>query len=175
MTIAPRRRLGVLLALLCLTLAVASCDAGDDEGPNSDGAEGTGATEPTEASEPDGSDAFAASVGLSGGEEVPGPGDPDGTGTAHIEVASGAEELCYTLTVEDVDDVTAAHIHEAGTGSAGPVAVTLDPPVDGTSEGCVSTTRAILDGLRSGDRAFYVNIHTKAFPDGAIRGQITEA
>src|SRR5262245_24109711 len=64
-------------------------------------------------------------VNLSGIDEVPTPGDPDGSGAAMITVRQGGTDVCTTITVENVDEVVAAHIHEGRAGTAGPIAVTL--------------------------------------------------
>jgi len=42
---------------------------------------------------------------------VPGPGDPDGTGSFVARVNPGTGQLCYVVTVSGVDDVIAAHVH----------------------------------------------------------------
>jgi hypothetical protein len=112
-------------------------------------------------------------VTLSGIEEVPGPGHPDGTGAAMLTVQPGGDEVCVTITVEGVDDVTAAHIHEGRAGTAGPIAVTLPTPTDGAADGCASASTSIIDGLATGTRSFYVNVHSEKFPDGAVRAQLT--
>jgi hypothetical protein len=114
-------------------------------------------------------------VALSGGAEVPGPGDADGSGTAQVTVVPGGTQVCTILTVENLDEVTAAHIHEGRTGTAGPIAVTLAAPTGGSAEGCVDASSSIVTGLADGTRSFYVNVHTRAFPDGAVRAQLTSA
>ena len=38
-------------------------------------------------------------VALTGAAERPGPGDPDGSGTATLRLNPGQEEVCFTLTV----------------------------------------------------------------------------
>src|SRR6266851_2314439 len=70
---------------------------------------------------------------LAGSAVVPGPGDPDGSGFAAITLNSGQGLVCFDLAVADVAPSTAAHIHKAPVGSAGPVAVSLLPPITGSS------------------------------------------
>jgi hypothetical protein len=112
-------------------------------------------------------------VNLSGVEEVPGPGHPDGSGAAMLTVHQGGDEVCATITVDGVGEVTGAHIHEGRAGTAGPIAVTLPTPTGGSAEGCVDAPTSIVDGLATGTRSFYVNVHTEEFPDGALRAQVT--
>ncbi|MDQ3124410.1 MAG: CHRD domain-containing protein [Pseudomonadota bacterium] len=109
---------------------------------------------------------------LSGAAEAPGPGDPDGAGTAEIRVNAGQRQVCYSLSVTRIDPATAAHIHEAAPGSAGPVVVTLTAPARGRSQGCVRISRALAQELIQTPQHYYVNVHNAAFPAGAVRGQL---
>ena len=112
------------------------------------------------------------SAHLSGAAEVPGPGDPDGHGTAAITVNQGQGEICYTLTATDIAPASAAHIHVGGSTSSGGVVVALDPPTNGTSTGCVTVARALAKAIKKHPENYYVNIHNAEFPGGAIRGQL---
>jgi hypothetical protein len=112
------------------------------------------------------------STALSGAMEVPGPGDPDGTGTARLRVNPGQGEICYELTVSGIDPARAAHIHEARTGAAGPVVVTLAAPTSGSSSACVSVRRELAREIVRNPEDYYVNVHNVPFPAGALRGQL---
>ena len=112
------------------------------------------------------------STGLTGAEEVPGPGDPDGSGTALLRVNPGRGTLCYRLSVQEIAGATGAHLHEAPTGEAGPIVVPLQPPSDGTSSGCVNIGRALAHDIVRDPSDYYVNVHNAAFPKGALRGQL---
>ncbi|MGQ0588065.1 MAG: CHRD domain-containing protein [Sphingosinicella sp.] len=111
-------------------------------------------------------------VQMTGAAERPGPGDPDGAGTATFRVNAGQNRVCYTLSVSNIDPATAAHIHRGGPDSAGPPVVTLDAPADGSSEACADVARALAQELIRTPAAFYVNVHNAAFPAGAVRGQL---
>jgi hypothetical protein len=112
-------------------------------------------------------------VTLQGSEESPGPGDLNGTGSAQLRVNPNSTEICYQLSVDGIEGVTAAHIHEGRAGTAGPIAVTLEAPSAGPVDTCVETSSSIIAGISSGNRSFYVNVHSTAFPDGAVRAQLT--
>ncbi|CAA9405706.1 MAG: hypothetical protein AVDCRST_MAG01-01-1289 [uncultured Rubrobacteraceae bacterium] len=112
-------------------------------------------------------------VELLGSNEVPGPGDPDGSGTALISVNPSRERLCYELTAENIATATAAHIHEAPAGTAGPVVVGLAPPADGSSSGCVAADKTLLKEIKKDPAGYYVNVHNAEFPAGALRGQLS--
>jgi CHRD domain len=94
-----------------------------------------------------------------------------GSGSATVTIRLGKGELCYTLTVSGLTNVTAAHIHR---GSTSAIVVPLTAPTSGTSSGCVSVDKTLLQEILNNPRAFYVNIHTTAFPNGQIRGDLTK-
>lgn len=116
------------------------------------------------------------STDLTGAEEAPGPGDPDATGIADFALNQGVERVCFELSWADIDgDVFAAHIHEAPAGEAGPIVVPLFAgDFDGTDSvsGCVDADRALVKDIRKNPTDYYVNVHSTAFPPGAIRGQL---
>ena len=110
---------------------------------------------------------------LSGASEVP-PADPDGTGLARIAINDATNRVCTDLEVRMIGTVTAAHIHRGAAGTNGPPVITLDPPDDNDSDDCDTADDALVDAIRANPSAFYVNVHTADYPDGAIRGQISE-
>jgi hypothetical protein len=114
------------------------------------------------------------STTMTGGEEVPGPGDPDGSGEAFITLNHGSGEVCFQLTVSDIAPATAAHIHEAPAGVAGPIVVGLTPPTGGSSSGCVSADRDLIKDIIQNPVEYYVNVHNAGFPAGAVRGQLSK-
>ena len=112
-------------------------------------------------------------TGLSGAEEVPGQGDPNGKGSATVRLDSAKGEVCYDVTVEGIAAPTAAHIHEGAAGAQGDPVITLNPAKIGQGEDCL-TGQEEADIERIGDNpsGFYVNVHTGDFPGGAVRGQL---
>ena len=109
---------------------------------------------------------------MSGAEEAPNPGDPDGTGFAVIELDHKAGEVCFELIVQNIAPATASHIHEGPPGQAGPVVVTLTPPTDGDSSGCVAADEKLIKDIHAHPFRYYVNVHNAEFPGGAVRGQL---
>ena len=110
---------------------------------------------------------------LTGAEEVPGPGDPDGTGFATVTVNPGKGLVCYELSVSGIAPAQAAHIHEAPPGVAGPVVVTLEAPTDGFSSGCKDVGRELAKDILKNPADYYVNVHNAEFLGGALRGQLS--
>jgi len=111
---------------------------------------------------------------LTGSQEVPGPGDPNGSGKAKVKLSPNQSEVCVELHVKDIMPATAAHIHEAPRGSSGPVVIHLPTPNgDGYAKGCVSAdSNEVMDILENPDH-YYVNIHNSEYPNGAVRGQLS--
>jgi hypothetical protein len=113
---------------------------------------------------------------LTGEKEVPGPGDRNGIGKADVKVFR--TEVCYTLTFKRIAPATAAHIHKAPKGEAGPVVVTLferpNNPVESPARisRCVDISSSLSEALREHPGRYYINVHNEPFPAGAIRGQL---
>jgi hypothetical protein len=107
-------------------------------------------------------------VVLTGAEEVPGPGDPDGSGTATLMIDDVANTISWDITVADIDTVIAAHIHPGVAGTAGPPIVDFMGQLSGSG-----LMDADLASVVANPTAFYLNVHTEAFPGGAIRGQLS--
>ncbi len=115
------------------------------------------------------------STTLSGAEEVPGPGDPNGKGSITLDVdLSGT--ICYTAKVQGIAGVAAAHIHEAPAGTAGLVVVDLRPDLAERMGSkltyCVTTTPEQARDIIANPANYYVNVHNATYPAGAIRGQL---
>jgi len=127
---------------------------------------------------------------LTGAAERPDPVETDASGDAFFDV--DGTTVRYRIEVEDIEDVTLAHIHVGGTNVAGPIVVELfnagGNPVSFTNrevlieatfdeddiqaaDGIV-TLDDLLDAMESGTT--YVNVHTTANPAGEIRGQIED-
>ena len=115
-----------------------------------------------------------AAVSLTGAAEVPGPGDSDGSGTVTLTVNPDKGEVCYDLTVANMQEATAAHIHEGAVGQEGPVKVGLEAPKTGTAKGCKSADAALIKAIMENPANYYVNVHNAEFPKGAVRGQLVK-
>lgn len=114
------------------------------------------------------------SATLLGSNEVPGPGDPDGMGYAELTLNQGQGTITYSIQVSGINPPTAAHIHEAVAGIAGPVVIPLNPPTNGVSSGVVFLGKEEIKSIRMNPEMYYVNVHNSQYPGGALRGQLTK-
>lgn len=108
---------------------------------------------------------------LSGDQEVGRPGAPDSFGTANLFVDPDNGRLCYRLGYDGISRVTMAHIHRGGPGQVGDPVIDLHPEANG-DEGCVGADPTALRNLAAHPEAFYLNLHTAEYPEGAMRGQL---
>lgn len=128
---------------------------------------------------------FTAS--LSGGNEVP-PNDSKGAGVAIVKISKDGNSLWYKINTANVENVVAAHFHQAPSGSNGGVVATLYSNPDQPSgpengvliQGTITAADLVggLDGDMEGliqairDGMIYVNVHTTSIPSGELRGQL---
>ena len=100
--------------------------------------------------------------------------EPNAKGTAVIRLRRDAGLVCFRLHVENVTLPTiAAHIHRGNASTDGPVVVPLAAPgSDGNSDGCTAAQTSLIDEIIANPAGFYVNVHTKEHPGGAIRAQL---
>lgn len=114
-------------------------------------------------------------IELTGANEAPGPGDPDGSGTAQLWLNPGLGQVCFELSVSNIAlPATGAHIHKAPAGQPGPIVIPLTAPdASGTSSGCVSADRELLVDILTNPEEYYVNVHSTEFRPGAVRGQLS--
>ncbi len=127
------------------------------------------------------------SAQLTGGDEVPAV-QTRATGKAMVDVEEKGKELRYMVHVKDITGPTMAHIHLAPAGQNGPPVVNLlkKHVKAGKFSGMLArgkitakdligpmkgkTVGDLIKEIEAGNT--YVNVHTKAHPDGEIRGQL---
>jgi CHRD domain-containing protein len=113
----------------------------------------------------------AFKITLTGEAETP-AGDPVATGTATVRMRAGQGQVCYRLSVTNLTPAIAAHIHVGAAGTPGNVVVPLKTPIGGQSSGCTAAARGLVAAMLAKPANYYVNVHTKEFPAGAVRGQL---
>ena len=127
---------------------------------------------------------------LSGNQMVP-QVHTSAQGKVVFQLSDDGEELFFKIDVSDIKDITAAHIHVASEQDNGRVVVVLfdfDNPGTGkvnstVMEGTITSAhlvgplvgRPLENLLREMEEGYaYINVHTKEYPQGYIRGQIID-
>ncbi len=113
---------------------------------------------------------------LRGENVVPGPGDANGAGRAIIKSEDEINTICYKIRFRKIRRAMSGHIHQAPKGEEGEVVVKLFASKRGKRspvEGCRMDipTETITD-MQENPNQYYVQLHTKRYPDGALRGQL---
>jgi MYXO-CTERM domain-containing protein len=103
---------------------------------------------------------------LSGANEIP-AADPDGSGHATVTIDTIALTVIWDVTVENIDDVVAAHIHIGTAEENGEVRIDFSGQLSG---GPITDEDAAL--VAADPSGWYVNVHSTTFPGGAVRGQL---
>lgn len=165
---------------VCAVLAVAACaDATPtnitpttDQTPSFSLALGSDAAPPT-----------VFNVQLRAENEPNGASTSESKGHAQVMVfADGTIEFTFTVNNKSGETYTRAHIHKAAAGVNGgihwdfleagnPVASLSDQPsqLRGVAR---ARAAAVLADLLANPSGYYVNVHSTAFPGGAVRGQL---
>ena len=106
--------------------------------------------------------------------DLKGTSEPNATGTAVVRIRQDAGMVCYRLHAANVTLPTvAAHIHRGAAGVNGPVVVPFTAPGrTATPAGCTNADATLVGEIVGNPAGFYVNVHTKEPPAGAIRAQL---
>lgn len=112
---------------------------------------------------------------LTGAQEPGNTGDPDGYARAEVSITDELDQICYDVNdIRGIGPVTAAHIHRGAPGVNGPPVLTLKQANEGGWKGCTSRAEWKEDAIERNFSNYYVNLHTAEYPNGAIRGQLSE-
>jgi hypothetical protein len=120
------------------------------------------------------------SANVSGDQVVPGPGDDDAVGVAQPFMRVDPEDpgngrACVSYESTNMDPATVAQIGSGGPGEAGTIVLTI--PVEDFGDGgsgCLDgVDPAIVQSFSDDPTAFFIQLVTDAFPDGAVRGQVS--
>jgi len=160
------------------TISLTTARAGDDEDDDED----------VDDEEDSDGDERSFTADLTGDQEEP-EVDTDASGDAEVTFEEGDDQVQYFVDVQNIVDVTEAHIHEGQEGEEGDIVATLyDESASGEIDGELASGNldaSDLEGPLSGqeiedlvqlmeDGEAYVNVHTTEYPDGEIRGQLEE-
>ncbi|MGH3059095.1 MAG: CHRD domain-containing protein [Gaiellaceae bacterium] len=151
-----RRLLAVLFLVAALALIVVATPAGAQSEPTTK---------------------CTAYTVLKAGNEVP-PSGSKAFGAAAVHINGTTLSFAVTIVNPAREVFFAGHIHDGDAGANGPVVVTLFGGPDTDRKLIVQAARMEIDATTASNicadvDGFYVNYHTRTFPGGAIRGQLT--
>ena len=129
---------------------------------------------------------------LQGNKVGPKPADTQAKGSVIFQFDEEKQEIFYKLQVEKIEDVYMAHLHIGPPSKQGPIAVWLYPAIDkvspkriikeeynGTLAQGTIKQKDIKEGItfeelikHMKDNQTYVNVHTRKYIPGEIRGQV---
>ena len=92
-----------------------------------------------------------------------------------ITVNTAKHDICYEITTHNLKNITMSHIHLGKKGIEGNVVVTLNAMefnLKNMGHACVNVTAAVAKQIFSHPANYYFNVHTKMYPNGAVRAQL---
>jgi CHRD domain len=122
---------------------------------------------------------YVQTVKLTAGAEHP-TGDRTANGVITVCISKERGSIDFNFDVLNIaQQPTAGHIHKGAPGTSGPVVFPFaQPGLIDPSTGEVEwadnapANPGLIAALLAGPKGYYVNVHTRSFPNGAIRGQM---
>ena len=108
---------------------------------------------------------------LTGSQEVP-KVSVAGNGNATITLKRTTGKVCYRLSWKGIGVPLASHIHKGAKGKNGDVVVALFGTPPAKHSGCVTAKKTVIAAIAAKPHNYYVNVHTKKYPAGVVRGQL---
>lgn len=116
-------------------------------------------------------DIYAVDLQSSNEVNPPIPVNPMAWGAGSVMIDNVANTVTWQFLAFNTPDIAAAHIHKGVAGTNGPVIIDFGGALSGGP--MFDADAAMINPGNAMD--FYVNIHTRANPAGAIRGQLMYA
>ena len=111
-------------------------------------------------------------VKMTGRAETP-AGAPNGVGAAVIALHDSVNKVCWRFShLHGFVSATYAHIHHGAKGKSGPIVIPLSTASKLHHGGCVTASATLLAAIAKDPSAYYVNIHSAKYPQGAVRAQL---
>ncbi len=118
---------------------------------------------------------FTFNLVMTGNQEVPSAGDPDGTGVGTVTIDNVTNVISWNISYANIVTPSAMHIHTGAAGVSGGVLVNMGVATTGGPGTLINqtvSTATPVAQILANPAGFYVNIHNSAFPGGAIRSQL---
>jgi hypothetical protein len=122
---------------------------------------------------------YVQDIDLTAGAEHP-HGDKTANGAITLCISKERGVIQFNFDVLNISQQpTAGHIHKGAPGQAGPVVFPfaqpglIDPSIGEVEWADTAPAKpSLIAALLANPQAYYVNVHTRSFPNGAIRGQL---
>lgn len=157
----------ISLGLVVLALGAAACGSSSS---SSHSGSGGAAAKSSPAKSNTGFHGHTYHLKLTGKAETP-PGAPKGSGDAVIALHSSLS-VCWRFShLHGFTAATFAHIHRGAAGTSGPIVIPLSTSPSLRHKGCVRSNAPLLKAIEKDPHGYYVNIHSRQYPGGAVRSQ----
>ena len=105
----------------------------------------------------------------------PNGGAPNGSASVVLKVNRVERRICFTINYKGLTKVTGAHLHKGNAGQiARPIVTLFSGSKASPAKGCVKGLKQrIVKRLKRKPSQHYVDIDTKKYPNGAVRGQLS--
>jgi len=112
---------------------------------------------------------------LTGAEIVSSGGDRDGYARAELSVSDELDQICYDVNnIRNLAPITSLTINRGTRGYIGPAIIRVDRANEGGWKNCISRSEWLEKSFEYAPGAYYVQVSTAEFPNGAIRGQFRD-
>ncbi|MBV9727345.1 MAG: CHRD domain-containing protein [Gammaproteobacteria bacterium] len=167
MAFKPAMLLSVVVAAVALAACGSSSKSTSSSTPSSS-ASSTGSSHTTSTGLP----SRTYKLKLTGTSEVP-KGAPSGVGNAVVTIHGKTGQLCWRFShLHGFNSATFAHVHVGAAGTSGNIVVPLSTGTALHHAGCVKVSPTLLKAIEANPHGYYVNIHSKVYPGGAVRSQL---
>lgn len=135
------------------------------------GCGGSGSSRPRSASPAASKPLRTYRVRLTGTAEIP-KGPVNGSGYAIIALHRGSVVCWRFAHLHGFRNATVAQIRVGPDGKAGHVLQPLSTGQRLRHRGCIQTSPAEVTAIERNPSNYYVDVHSRLYPDGAVRGQL---
>ena len=92
------------------------------------------------------------------------------SGSVVVTLDAKAGKACWTISVKGTTTPFSAHVHRGKPGKNGPVVIPLGDTW--SKKGCVFAPSKAIAAVAASPKSYYVDVHTRAFVNGIVRGQL---
>jgi hypothetical protein len=92
------------------------------------------------------------------------------SGSVVVTLDVKTRQACWTISVKGTSTPFSAHVHRGVAGKNGPVVIPLGDVW--ARKGCVTAPARSIAAVAAAPKKFYVDVHTRAFVNGVVRGQL---